>query len=111
MLDSVQEQLASLPELDKSARNDLWKQLFKKPPPRHLRPRLMKAILAHRLQEDAVRPLSSDARRQLRQLAATFEADPKASVSNRPSIRPGTRLVREWQDHICIKRSRSVACC
>ncbi len=35
-----------------------------------------------------------------RQLASALEADPKATVSSRPQIKPGTRLVREWKQQV-----------
>ena len=32
----------------------------------------------------------------------TFEADPDAVVSNRPPIKPGTRLVRQWKEQVHV---------
>jgi hypothetical protein len=40
--------------------------------------------------------------RRLRQLAATFEADPGAVVFNRPPIKAGTRLVRQWKEQVHV---------
>jgi Protein of unknown function (DUF2924) len=31
-------------------------------------------------------------------VADTLEADPDATISTRPAIKPGTRLVRQWQN-------------
>jgi hypothetical protein len=102
MPDSVAERLAALPQLSKAALCDLWKQLFKTAPTCQLRKDLMLSILAYRIQEDMFGSLSSDSRRRLRQLAATFEADPNAVVSNRPLIKPGTRLVRQWKEQVHV---------
>jgi hypothetical protein len=46
--------------------------------------------------------LSDAACRRLRQLAITFEANPNAVVSNRPPIKPGTRLVRQWKEQVHV---------
>jgi hypothetical protein len=46
--------------------------------------------------------LSDASCRRLRQLTAIFEADPNAVVSNRPPIKPGTRLVRQWKEQVHV---------
>jgi hypothetical protein len=102
MPDSIAERLAALPQLSKVALCTLWKQLFKTAPPCQIRKDLMLPILAYRIQEDAFGSLSPQSRRRLRQLAATFEADPKAVVSNRPPIKPGTRLLRQWKEQVHV---------
>jgi hypothetical protein len=102
MPDAIAERLASLTELSKAVLCDLWKQFFKTDLPCQIRKHLMVSILAHRIQEDTFGPLSPDARRRLRQLAATFEADPDAVVSTRPPIKAGTRLVRQWKEQVHV---------
>jgi len=57
-------------------------------------------ILAYRIQEQAFGSLGANSRSRLRQLARTFEADPDAMVPSVPVIKPGTRLVRQWQDQV-----------
>jgi len=99
---SITERLASLHRLSKPALCDLWRQLFKKEPPPEIRKNLMLRIIGHRLQEQAFGGLSDAACRMLRQLAATFEADPNAVVSNRPPIKAGTRLVRQWKEQVHV---------
>jgi Protein of unknown function (DUF2924) len=99
---SIRKHLASLPNLSKPALCDLWKQLFTKDPPPAIRKDAMLRVIAHRLQEQAFGGLSDAGCRRLRQLAATFEADPDAAVSNRPPIKPGTRLVRQWKEQIHV---------
>jgi hypothetical protein len=102
MPDSVTERLATLPQLSKAALCDLWRQVFKTAPPRQLRRDLMFPILAYRIQEDVFGSLSPDSRRRLRHLAATFEANPNPVVSNRHTIKPGTRLVRQWKEQVHV---------
>jgi hypothetical protein len=102
MPDSTAERLAALPRLSKAALCDLWKQFFKTNPLRQTRKDVVLPILAYRIQEEAFGSLSPESRRRLRQLAATFEANPKAVVSNRPPIKPGTRFVREWKEQVHV---------
>jgi hypothetical protein len=99
---SVTERLASLPTLNKPAVCDLWRQVFKKEPPPEIRKDLMLRIVAHCLQEQEFGGLSDAGCRRLRQLAATFEADPGAVVFNRPPIKAGTRLVRQWKEQVHV---------
>jgi hypothetical protein len=99
---SIPKRLASLSTLSSPALCDLWQQLFKKEPPPAIRRGLMVRIVGHRLQEQAFGGLSDAGCRRLRQLAATFEADPDAVVSNRPLIKAGTRLVRQWKEQVHV---------
>lgn len=96
MPDPIDQHLEALPKLSKIALRELWKQLFSAPPPPQLRRHLMIPILAYRLQEQAFGSLRAASRGRLCQLARAFENNSDASVSSIPSIRPGTRLVRQW---------------
>jgi hypothetical protein len=102
MPDSIAERLATLPRLSKAALCDLWKQLFKTQPPCQTRRDVMVPILAWRIQEDTFGSLSFETRRRLHRLATTFEANPNATVSTQPPIKPGTRLVREWKEQVHV---------
>jgi Protein of unknown function (DUF2924) len=99
---SIQKRLASLSKLGKPELHELWRQVFKKEPPPEMRKDLMLRVVAHRLQERGFGGLSDASCRRLRQLAATFEADPDATVSTRPSIKSGTRLVRQWKEQVHV---------
>ncbi len=100
MPDPIAQRLAALPQLSKSALNDLWNQLFTISPSPKLRRDLMIPILAFRLQEQAFGSLSARARDRLRQLSAAFEKNGDSPVPSAPQIRPGTRLVRQWRDQV-----------
>jgi hypothetical protein len=99
---SIVKRLASLSTLSLPVLCDLWRQLFKKEPPPEIRKNLMLRIVGHRLQEQEFGGLSDGGCRRLRQLAATFEADPSAVVSNRLLIKAGTRLVRQWKEQVHV---------
>jgi hypothetical protein len=100
MADQIDQRLADLPKLSKTALLELWKQLFNGTPPPQPRRRLMIPILAYRLQEQALGSLRAASRVRLQQLGRAFEANSDAAVPPFPSIRPGTRLVRQWGDQI-----------
>lgn len=93
----LSERLKSLPGLDKPALWKLWSELFKRPVPTGVRRGLVVRILAYRLQEQAFGSLAPAIRRRLRQIAAEVTSG-KANLSAQPQrIKPGTRLLREWQ--------------
>jgi Protein of unknown function (DUF2924) len=99
---SSMQRLASLPHLSKPALCELWRQLFEREPPLGIRKDLILPIVAHRLQEQALGGLSEPGCRRLRQLARAFEADPNASFSTQPPVKPGTRLVRQWKEQVHV---------
>jgi hypothetical protein len=99
---SVAQCLSSLPNSDRAALSDLWRQLFKRDPPPKIQKHLMLQVVAHRLQEENLGGLSDSRRRRLRELATAFETNPNAAVSTRQPIKPGTRLVRQWKEHVHV---------
>lgn len=97
---SILRDLDSLPKLSKPELCNLWRQLFKSDPPLKMRRVLVRRVIAYRLQEQQFGGLNNGSLRRLRQIACTLEADPNATVSTRPPIKPGTRLVREWKQQV-----------
>jgi len=67
-----------------------------------MRSELILRVIAYRLQEQEFGSLNDAQRRRLRQLASAIEANPTAAVSTRPSIKPGTRLVRQWKQQVHV---------
>ena len=100
MPDPIAQRLTALPSLSKNALRELWKHLFNVSPPSQLRRHLMIPILAYRLQEQALGSLSAASRGRLRQLALALEANSSGSISAIPTLKPGTRLVRQWRDQV-----------
>jgi hypothetical protein len=62
----------------------------------------MVRILAHRIQEQAFGGIASAYRRRLQRLAGAIEMGSKQALASRQSIKPGTRLVRQWQSRTHI---------
>jgi|ERR1035441_3046413 hypothetical protein len=98
MADNLTMTLDSLPTMSKDALSALWQQLYESPSSHQLRRQLMIRILAYRIQEQAFRGLNPSAHQRLRQMARALERDPAAEISDAPSFKPGTRLIRQWQD-------------
>jgi hypothetical protein len=98
--DSIEQQLDSLTKMSNTKLESLWQQLFKSEPPTKIRKTLLRRVIAYRLQEQQFGGLSNAPLRRLRQLANALEVDPNATVSTRPPMKPGTRLVREWKQQV-----------
>jgi hypothetical protein len=109
MGDSVNKRLSSLSGMNKEDLSKLWREMFETTPSSHLRRPLMVQILAYRIQEEAFGGLNSASRRQLLQMAQTLKARPKAQLCERPGIKPGTRLIRQWDNrvHVVTVKDRS----
>jgi len=97
MPDSIAARLALLPELSKTDLHGLWKELFQNQPPSKLKKDLMVRILAYRLQELSLGSLSPGVIRKLSRTVDDIKAHRDVRMVSSPSIKPGTRLVRQWQ--------------
>jgi hypothetical protein len=91
-------ELASLPGLDRKDLAERWRALYgTEPPIRMSRPILIQAI-AYRMQEKALGGLQPLTRRALARAAEEIASgQPVAVAPARIRIRPGTRLLREWE--------------
>lgn len=89
----IRAKLASLAELDRSKLAERWVEVFDCPAPRKCQAQLLRGALAWHLQMSHQGMMESGGlermRRQFRRSAA--------SLSQRGSLGPGTRLLREWQ--------------
>ena len=91
------EALARLPELDLSELRQQWRALYKADASPHLSRELLLRAVAHRMQELALGGLRPQSQRQLLRIAREFNETGAANTQPRAELRPGTRLVREWQ--------------
>ena len=89
--------LASLPRLGREELLDRWRVLYGTAPPSHIsRPILVRAI-AYRLQERVLGGLKPATRRLLERVAEETRAGGTVTVAPIRVLKPGTRLLREWQ--------------
>jgi hypothetical protein len=98
---ALEEEIANLSELSKAELLTRWRERLKQPPPSHLNKPILVPLLAYRLQEQAFGGLKPAYKRRLRQFAESFERNPSRelkTVSSSTRIKPGTRLIRQWDD-------------
>lgn len=99
---SLNARLSSLRDLHKPALADLWQRLFKTDPPPGMRKELMLKFVAYGMQEQAFGSLGHGSHRHLRELANAIEPDSNTPGSPRPTVKPGTRLLRQWKNELHI---------
>jgi hypothetical protein len=97
---ACREALARLPELDLGGLRRQWRALYKAEASPHLSRELLLRAVAYRMQEVALGGLRPQRQRQLRQMAQKLNQTGAANIPARPELKPGTRLVREWQGRI-----------
>ena len=93
---ACREALSRLPELDLGELRQRWRTLYKTDASPHLSRELLLRAVAYRMQEVALGGLRPQRQRQLRQFARQLK-ESGATIRVRPELKPGTRLVREWQ--------------
>ena len=91
------EALARLPKLGLRELRQHWRVLYKAEASPHLSRELLLRAVAYRMQELALGGLRPQRQRQLRQFAHQLNDSQQGRVRPRPELKPGTRLVREWQ--------------
>ena len=97
MATDITSKLRELEQLGRKEAEALLEQLYARPLKAPSRLDFVRSILAYRLQENAYGGLKEATRKRLRAIAAEIETDPKGDFLRVPRIKPGTRLVREWQ--------------
>ena len=94
---ACREALSRLTELILGELRQRWRILYKTEASLHLSRELLVRAVAYRMQEVALGGLRLGRQRQLHQIAQQFKETGAATTPRRPELKPGTRLVREWQ--------------
>jgi hypothetical protein len=94
---ACREALARLPKLGLRELRQQWSVLYKADASPHLSRELLLRAVANRMQEVALGGLRPERQRQLRQFAQQLNESQERRIRPRPELKPGTRLVREWQ--------------
>jgi hypothetical protein len=92
-----EEALSRLLTLDIGQLRQQWRGLYKTQAPRHFSRELLVRAVAYRMQELARGGLRPEPQRQLRRIAQQFKDTGDATKRARAELKPGTRLMREWQ--------------
>ena len=95
--DASREARSRLPKLDIRELREEWCRLYKADASPHLSRELLIRAVAYRMQEVALGGLRPEPQRQLRQIAMELKQTGAAAKRFRPQLKPGTRLIREWQ--------------
>src|SRR5271163_3787605 len=93
----IAEMLAQLSTLTIFELRGEWRRLHRAPPPMRLSRDLMIRAIIYKLQERAYGGLSRAAARKLEQARAARRSRGTAKPAQPISLKPGTRLVREWR--------------
>lgn len=93
---SLEAALAALAHMTVPGLRSEWVRLHRSQPPKKLSRDMLELGVAWKLQELALGGLSATTRRQLVELARTMEAKADLAKARTVSLRPGARLIREW---------------
>jgi hypothetical protein len=88
--------LAALEEFSRGELRQRWDDLYGTPCPSRMSSSLMRRAVAYRIQEQALGGLNRATRRRLDRATADLAAG-RPLAAPAPKIKPGTRLLREWQ--------------
>ena len=87
--------------LETATRQELtaqWVKAFKEPPSRYSSPDFLRINLAYHYQSQRQGGLSNKTQTQLQKLYLAFKENPNyRPPASKPRVKPGTRLVRQWQ--------------
>ena len=95
MTTHVAKEIAKLARLDLPDLKTRWGEAFGRPPPRHIARSLLVRALAYHIQEKVLGGLKPAVRRHLARAAAELSAG-RSPPAPFPTLKPGTRLLREW---------------
>ncbi|MEQ1713092.1 MAG: DUF2924 domain-containing protein [Hyphomicrobium sp.] len=92
----IDAQLSALMELAPEQLRLAWRRHYRVPPPRGLSRDMLIRAIAYKIQEHAFGGLSKSTLRRLATMARALESPVGPSREPYPSLKPGTKLVREW---------------
>ena len=94
--EDVAEQLAALATMERNDLIALWRKQFRSSPPDRIRRDLLELGIAWRIQEKAFGGLKKAIASELRRLSEDLNEIGDIRKTERPLLKPGTRLLREW---------------
>jgi hypothetical protein len=92
----LSQRIVALNDLTAQQLRDEWRRLYRDQPPRLSRDLLIRTI-AYRMQQLVYGGLSKATQRKLDALTKELKTEGSIAVTPDTSVRPGTRLVREWR--------------
>ena len=89
-------ELAAVMELEPDKLRIAWRRYYRVLPPKGLSRDMLIRAIAYKIQEHAFGGLSKSTLRRLATLARAFDSPEDTSLAPYASLKPGTKLVREW---------------
>jgi DUF2924 family protein len=99
---ALEDEVARLRDLDLADLKRRWLTLYHHPVPKYFRREHLIRALAHRMQIEAYGDLKPSIRRQLREIVDALRSGSNPAFDQALRIKPGTKLIRVWQDKTCI---------
>lgn len=95
----LEQQLAELPGMSRAQLRAKWRDCWRKPAP-DIGPDLLRRGIAWKLQSRVHGDLPTHVKRELERAAECLRRGEGLVSWGRPSLKPGTRLVRQWQGRV-----------
>ena len=96
---ALEQHWAELPGMPPAHPRAKWRECWRKPAP-DIGPDLLRRGIAWKLQARAHGNLPTHVTRELERAAERLRRGEELISSSRPSLKPGTRLVRQWQGRV-----------
>ena len=97
--DQLEEHLKALPDLPRDELKRRWSDLYGSPCPAHISRGLLTRAIAYRMQENVLGGLDRATQRRLERAAEELAAG-RSLTAPGSKIKPGTRLLREWNGRV-----------
>ena len=94
---SVEAEIARLPDLGLAELRERWVGLYDTPAPKYFRRGLLVRAIAYQIQVKAFGGLSETTKQRLRESAAAVRDGTFEAADLEPRIKPGTKLIRTWK--------------
>jgi hypothetical protein len=96
---ALEHQLAELPGMSPAQLRAKWRECWRKPAP-DIGPDLLRRGIAWKLQSRIYGDVPTHIKRELERAAESLRRGEELLNAKRPSLKPGTRLVRSWRGKV-----------
>jgi hypothetical protein len=96
---ALEQQLAELPAMSPAQLRAKWRSCWRKPAP-DIGPDLLRRGIAWKLQSRIHGDIPTHIKRELERAAESLRLGEELLNAKRPSLKPGTRLVRSWRGKV-----------
>ena len=96
---TLEQQLTELPGMSPAQLRAKWRECWRKPAP-EIGPDLLRRGIAWKLQSRIYGDVPTHIKRELERAAESLRRGEELLNAKRPSLKPGTRLVRSWRGKV-----------